>query len=159
MIERNDLIPDLDKEHFDGLLAARWDEAQEDFEFIRAAQKINNKWTETDENRIAYDRSGFIGVLHAIFDMTANGDAREDIHDALTLGLFDELLRTVKRLADTVQRASLIDGGYLSDEAVDSILNTSSLARPHNLVQGVDGLLPTGDDQHGNETDPSTEQE
>ena len=159
MIEREDLIPALDHEHFEGLLAARWDEAQEDYEFILASAKINAKWNETDSNRIAYDRSGFIGVLHAIFDLTANGDAREDIHDALTLGLFDELLRTVKRLADTVQRAALIDGGHLSDEAVNDILTTSSLARPHNLVHGVDGLLPNEDDYDGNETNDPTESE
>ena len=159
MIERDDIIPALDGEYLDGVLAARWDEAQEDFEFIQAAAKINSKWNETDSNRVAFDRSGFIGVLHAIFDLTANGDAREDIHDALTLGLFDELLRTVKRLADTVQRAALVDGGHLSEEAVNAILTTSSLARPHNLVHGVDGLLPTEDEYDGNETEHQAEQE
>lgn len=154
MIEHDDLIPDIDLEYAEGLLAARWDEAQEDFEFIRASAKLNRRWNgHPKENKLQENRRGFIQLLHTIFDLTSNGDAREDISDALTLGLFDELLRTVKRLADTVQRASLVDEEHISNDAIDDILNTSSLARPHNLVYGVDELLPKEESNHGNETE------
>lgn len=148
--EPTTLIPALDENLFREMRRHTWEEAQDDFEFIQGATKANG---DLDMESISQNRASIVGLLHTVFDLTANGDSREDLHDAISLGIFDELLRCVRRLADTLQRAALVETGALTDNDIIRILTTSSQDRPYVEVPGVDRL-------HGDWTEQAyTEQE